>query len=163
MKCFWSYCFDLEKFKHFKNQKDCLLSSNFLGSPAEFGAVSFLTSLGSLSYIIMQVMLSVPVPSDKVISPLAIPWSIISSIMKEVSPGGFLGFNGSDFYFLVLSEFLLAFGFIVCIFLGALGPFSLLLRTNLAAYSFVKQSQIPSQATIMKSWSGLIGTFFTSG
>jgi len=35
-------------------------------------------------------MLSVPVPSDIVISPLAMPWSIISSIMKEVSPFGFL-------------------------------------------------------------------------
>jgi len=34
----------------------------------------------------MQVMLSVPVPSDMVISPFAIPWFINSSIMKDVSP-----------------------------------------------------------------------------
>ena len=44
-----------------------------------------------------------------------------------------------------------------------LGPFSLLVRTNLAAYSFVKQSQIPSHATIMKSCSGFNATFLISG
>ena len=44
-----------------------------------------------------------------------------------------------------------------------LGPFSLLVRTNLAAYSLVKQSQIPSHATIMKSWSGFNATFLISG
>ena len=42
-------------------------------------------------------MLSVPVPSDIVMSPFAIPWSIISSIMKEVSPLGFFDlFNAAD-------------------------------------------------------------------
>ncbi len=47
-----------------------------------------------------QVILSVPVPSDIVISPLAIPLSIISSIMNEVSPFGFIflfGWANSDF------------------------------------------------------------------
>ena len=73
-----------------------MLSSYFFGSSAEFG--SFF-SFGSLIYIIMQVILSVPVPSDNVISPLAIPWSIISSIINDVSPGGFAFFKGSDYYF----------------------------------------------------------------
>jgi len=39
----------------------------------------------------------VPVPSDKVISPLAIPWSIISSIIKDVSPLPFPFLVDSDF------------------------------------------------------------------
>jgi hypothetical protein len=56
---------------------------------------SDLTSSGSLNYMIMQVMLSVPVPSDIVISPFAIPWFISSSIMNEVSPLIFGFFNPS--------------------------------------------------------------------
>ena len=44
-----------------------------------------------------------------------------------------------------------------------LGPFSRLFLTNLAACSFVKQSQMPSHAIIMKSMSFFIGTFVTSG
>ena len=44
-----------------------------------------------------------------------------------------------------------------------LGPFSRLLRAYFIAYSLVKQSQIPSQAIIMKSCSGLIWTFLMSG
>ena len=113
----------------------------------------------------MQVILSVPVPSERVISPLAIPWSIISSIINEVSPGGFVFLSGSEFYLDVFKEFLpyVAVFFIVCIFLNYLGPFSRLVLTNLAAYSFVKQSQIPSQATTIKSWSGFIYTFLISG
>lgn len=43
------------------------------------------------------------------------------------------------------------------------GPFSRFERTNLAAYSLVKQSQIPSHAQIMKSWSDLMATFLISG
>ena len=82
-------------------QNDCLFSSIiFLDRPAEFGYFSFFTSFGSLNCTIMQVILSVPVPSDIVISPFAIPWSIISSIMNDVSPGGFVLFNGSDLCFL---------------------------------------------------------------
>lgn len=57
------------------------------------------------------------------------------------------------FYLLNLSE----------VYFPFFGPFSLLDLANFAAYSLVKQSQIPSHATIMKSCSGLIGTFFTSG
>ena len=58
-----------------------------------------------------------PVPSDIVMSPLAIPWSINASIMNEVSPGGFYLFNGSDFYFCVFKGLppflvLLASGFV---------------------------------------------------
>ena len=139
-----------------------LLSSHFLAEiPADFGSLSLFTLFGSRNYIIMQVILSVPVPSDIVISPLAIPWSIISSIMKEVSPGGLGLFIGSDCIFFVRRGLLPA----LPVFFGfrALGPFSRRVRTNLAAYSFEKQSHIPSQATIMKSCSGLIGTFFTSG
>lgn len=44
-----------------------------------------------------------------------------------------------------------------------LGPLARLLRTNFTAYSFVKQSQMPSQATIMKSKESLITTFLISG
>ena len=140
--------FSLQQSYHYA--ENCLLSSYFLGSSAELG--SFF-SFGSLSYIIMQVILSVPVPSERVISPLAIPWSIISSIINEVSPGGFVFLSGSEFYLDVFKEFLpyVAVFFIVCIFLNYLGPFSRLVLTNLAAYSFVKQSQIPSQATTIKS------------
>jgi hypothetical protein len=133
-----------------------------LERPADLGSLSvFGAALGSVNYIIMHVMLSVPVPSDMVMSPFAIPWSIISSIMKDVSPGGFGLFKGSDFYLLARRGLLLLFP----VFFGfkALGPFSRLVRTNLAAYSFEKQSHIPSQATIMKSRSDLIGTFLMSG
>ena len=82
--------------------------------------------------------------------------------MKDVSPGGLVLLRGSDFYYLVrrgLFEFTLE----ALLLDNALGPLSRLVRTNLAAYSFVKQSQIPSQATIMKSCSGLIATFLMSG
>ena len=41
----------------------------------------------------MQVMLSVPVPSDIVMSPFASAYYIMSSIMNEVSPFGFLFFK----------------------------------------------------------------------
>ena len=82
--------------------------------------------------------------------------------MKDVSPGGFVLFNGSDFYFYVLRGLLVPF-FIDFDYLGAFGPFSRRVRTNLAAYSFVKQSQIPSHATIMKSCSGLMTTLVISG
>lgn len=113
----------------------------------------------------MHVILSVPVPSDIVISPFAIPWSIISSIMNDVSPGGFDFLSGSDdcllgFNALLPYDFVF---FIVCVFLSTLGPFSRLVLTNLAACSFVKQSQMPSHATTMKSCSGLIWTFLISG
>ena len=147
-----------------QSQNAFLDSSNFLGRPAELGYSSF-TSLGSLIYIIMQVILSVPVPSDIVISPLAIPWSINSSIMKDVSPGGFVLFYGADFCLVTASELFpyALLVFIVYVFFSGFGPFSRLVRTNLAAYSFVKQSQMPSQATMMKSCSGLIATFLTSG
>ena len=47
---------------------------------------SLVDSSGSLNYTIIQVMLSVPVPSDMVISPLAMPWFIKSSIINDVSP-----------------------------------------------------------------------------
>lgn len=98
----------------------------------------------------MQVILSVPVPSDKVISPLAIPWSIISSIIKDDSPlpfpflvvsdlDYFCKLSGPDdtvvddfvlelitlFYLLNLSEDYFPF----------LGPFSLLDLANFAACS----------------------------
>ena len=53
-------------------------------------ALSLEASSGSLKYTIMQVILSVPVPSDIVISPLASPYYIMSSIIKEVSPFGFI-------------------------------------------------------------------------
>lgn len=84
------------------------LSSSYLdGAPVDdcflISSSSFFTSSGSLNYIIMQVILSVPVPSDIVISPFAMPWSIISSTMKDVSPGGFCFFKGSDFIFCVFS------------------------------------------------------------
>jgi hypothetical protein len=48
-----------------------------------------------MNYIIMQVILSVPVPSDIVMSPFAIPWSIISSIINDVSPFGFIFLVGA--------------------------------------------------------------------
>jgi hypothetical protein len=127
----------------------------------------------------MQVMLSVPVPSDIVMSPLAIPWLKRSSIINEVSPLtlSFLLERPSDFDFypnlvgeapkldfLAKSNLLFARPILdgeanVPFF----GPFSLRLRTNLTAYSLVKQSQIPSQATIKKSCSGFNSTFLTSG
>lgn len=127
----------------------------------------------------MQVILSVPVPSDKVISPLAIPWSIISSIIKDVSPFPFPFLIDSDFdYFCKVGtpddavefDFVLELDITLFYLLNLsevyfpfLGPFSLLDLANFAAYSLVKQSQMPSHAIMMKSCSGLIGTFFTSG
>ena len=123
-----------------------------------------------------QVILSVPVPSDIVISPLAIPWSIISSMMNEVSPFAFiflLGYANSD---LPLANFkgdatpfplfdnksLAVFYFKGDVLLP-FGPLSRLYLINLIAYSFVKQSQMPSQATIMKSYSGFNYSFLISG
>ena len=119
-----------------------------------------------------------PVPSDKVISPLAIPWSIISSIIKDVSPLPFPFLVDSDFYCFcnvvapddtdeddfVLEPVTLFYLFNLSkVYFPFLGPFSLLDLANFAACSLVKQSQMPSHAIMMKSCSGLIGTFFTSG
>ena len=126
----------------------------------------------------MQVILSVPVPSDRVISPLAIPWSIISSIIKDVSPLPFPFLVDSDFdYFcnvvapddtddddFVLEPATLFYLLnLSVVYFPFLGPFSLLDLANFAACSLVKQSQMPSHAIMMKSCSGLIATFFTSG
>jgi hypothetical protein len=55
----------------------------------------------------MHVILSVPVPSDIVISPLAIPYSIISSIINVVSPFD-LFLAGSLCLFFIASPLLLA-------------------------------------------------------
>lgn len=109
---------------------------------------------GSISYTIMHVILSVPVPSDIVISPLAIPWSIISSIINDVSPGGFNGL--SDFSLAAFRELfpgVVPFTptFYVFDYFNAFGPLLRAVRTNFAAYALVKQSQMPSHATIMKS------------
>ena len=122
----------------------------------------------------MHVMLSVPVPSDKVMSPLAIPWSIISSIMNEVSPFCFIFLLSgaiSDFPFYIFNGDLtgLLSKFFAVFYLSGddelfFGPRSRLYLINLTACSFVKQSHIPSHATIMKSCSaGLNGTFLISG
>ena len=127
--------------------------------------ISFL-SFGSLIWTIIQVILSVPVPSDYYMSPFAIPWSIISSIINEVSPGSFGLRKGSDCCFLGFNCF---FGlkdlifYTVWSFFNCKGPLSRRVLTNSAAYSFVKQSHIPSQAIIMKSCSACIYTFLTSG
>ena len=127
----------------------------------------------------MHVILSVPVPSDIVISPLAMPWLISSSIINEVSPFtfNFLLLSPSDFDlepslvgeapkldFFDKSNYL----FVRPSLVGEarvpfFGPFSLLFFTNFTACSLVKQSQIPSQATIKKSCSDFSATFFTSG
>ena len=145
----------------------------FASSPGS----SSLASLGSLNWTIMHVMLSVPVPSDIVMSPFAMPQFIISSIIKEVSPFNFnfLLDKPSDFaLFIFRGEFGLFFSSLFTSnilrcpnFVGEimplLGPFSLLFLTNFTAYSLVKQSHMPSQATIMKSCSGFNNTFFTSG
>ena len=82
---------------------ECVLLSSF-GSYCSFYSAAY--SSGSTNYIIMHVILSVPVPSDIVISPFAIPWSIISSIMKEVSPLAFiflLGAPNSDLPFYIFN------------------------------------------------------------
>ena len=78
--------------------------------------------------------------------------------MNDVSPGGFNLFNGSDFYFYVFNGLPpLPADFFLGVYVNDLdGPFDRFYIVNLAAYSFVKQSQIPSQATIRKSWSALI-------
>lgn len=113
----------------------------------------------------MQVMLSVPVPSDMVMSPLAMPWFISSSIMKDVSPFtfSFLPERLSDFDFpnfkgdfdpetLLISRPYIFFPSFVGEFSDPfLGPRSRFYLVSLTACSLVKQSQIPSQATIMKS------------
>ena len=125
-----------------------------------------------MNCIIMHVILSVPVPSDIVISPFAIPWSIISSMMKEVSPLAFiflLGAENSDLPLDIFNgdltlppiRFLMVFYFVGDI--PPFGPFSRLCRMNFTACSLVKQSHIPSHATIMKSCSYFIGTFLMSG
>jgi len=96
--------------------------------------------------------------------------------MKEVGPLGF-AFRpkraASDLYFAGLSESDMAALLLIASRLPyfcalsalyySLGPFSLLVLTNLIAYSLVKQSQIPSQATIIKSYSSVIYTCLTSG
>ena len=123
-----------------------------------------------------QVILSVPVPSDIVISPLAIPWSIISSMMNEVSPFTFIfllgyansdlplfNFKGDPVIFPLFNKSLAVFYFKGDEELLPFGPLSRLYLINLIAYSFVKQSQMPSQATIMKSYSGFNYSFLISG
>lgn len=123
-----------------------------------------------------QVILSVPVPSDIVISPLAIPWSIISSMMNEVSPFAFIfllgyansdlplaNFKGDAVTFPLFNKSLAVFYFNGDELLLPFGPLSRLYLINLIAYSFVKQSQMPSQATIMKSYSGFNYSFLISG
>lgn len=113
-------------------------------------ACSWATSAASLNYTIIHVILSVPVPSDYVMSPLAMPWSIISSIMKEVSPFGFIFLEGlliSDFYLLIFIG-LLPSGWLLPkpgdfkLFLVGepedyFGPLSRLCLTNLIAYSLL--------------------------
>jgi len=127
----------------------------------------------------MQVILSVPVPSDIVISPLAIPWLMSSSIINEVSPFTFnfllerpsdfdfdpnLVGDGPKLDFLDISNYLPVRPSLVGeAKVPFFGPFSLLFLTNLTACSLEKQSQIPSQATIKKSCSGFNTTFLTSG
>ena len=94
-------------------------------------------------------------------------------MMKEVSPLGFIflfgallsdlpfdNFNGD--FTLLFSKLLPCF-VLVGERLPPLGPFSLFYLINLMAYSFVKQSHIPSHATIMKSCSYLSATFLISG
>jgi hypothetical protein len=140
-------------------------------------AFSFSTSSGFLKYTMMQVMLSVPVPSDYVTSPLAIPWFIISSMMNEVSPLGFFSLVGEESSEDFLPNFKGALPYFFpkfklfsdLSFVGerpnfpVLGPASFFLLTYLTASSLVKQSHIPSQALIMKSTSADIGTSLTSG
>jgi len=127
-----------------------------------------------MNYIIMHVILSVPVPSDIVISPFAIPWSIISSIIYDVSPLGFIflfGVANSDLPFANFrGDFPALFSKLLDVFYLSgddelyFGPRSRFYLTNLTACSFVKQSHIPSHAHIMKSCSpGLNGTFLMSG
>jgi len=85
-------------------------------------------------------------------SPLAMPWSIISSIMKEVSPFGFIFLEGvlmSDFYLLIFNGLLPSGWFFPSpaaavfnpFFVGEveayLGPLSRLCLTNLTAYSLL--------------------------
>jgi hypothetical protein len=82
-------------------------------------------------------------------SPLAMPWSIISSIMNEVSPFGFIFFEGvlmSDFYLLIFIGLLPSGCFpspaaFIPFFVGELeaylGPLSRLCLTNLTAYSLL--------------------------
>ena len=73
-------------------------------------------------------------------------------MIKEVSPGGFVLFNGSDFYFVVFNGLPLFEVLVLGVFVNDFdGPFERLFIVNLAAYSLVKQSQIPSQAFIIKS------------
>ena len=125
----------------------------------------------------MQVMLSVPVPSDYVTSPLAMPWFIISSIMKEVSPFGFFSLVGEDSSEDFLPNFKGALPYFLPKFklfsdlslvgerpnFPVLGPASFFLLMYFIASSFVKQSHIPSHALIIKSTSADIGTSLTSG
>ena len=154
---------------------DDVFCSSISDDPPFITAASVATSAASLNYTIIHVILSVPVPSDYVISPLAIPLSIISSIIKEVSPFGFVFLVGllmSDFYLLIFIGLPRGLGFpspalFMLFFKGEpadyFGPLSRLCLTNLTACSLEKQSHIPSQAFIIKSNSGFIWTFFTSG
>jgi hypothetical protein len=129
----------------------------------------------------MQVILSVPVPSLMVMSPLARAYCIISSIMNDVSPFSFyffpdapslfdfyamlsfFSFSPLDPYLAMSSPFSPGLNVFVGLMMPFFGPLARLFLTNLTAYSLVKQSQIPSQATIMKSMSALIVTSLTSG
>lgn len=108
---------------------------------------------------------------------MAMPWFISSSIIKDVSPFTFsfllerpsdfdlLIFNGDlDPDTLLMSKPYIFFPSFVGEFsVPFLGPRSRFYLVSLMACSLVKQSQIPSHAQIMKSWSGLSATFLTSG
>lgn len=97
----------------------------------------------------------------------------MSSIMNDVGPFSFVFLvdDGipSDFYLASFDGESRRLLFDLPSFVGDpakcpfLGPFSLLFLTYFTAYSLVKQSHIPSQATIIKSCSGFIETFFMSG
>jgi hypothetical protein len=113
-----------------------------------------------------------------VMSPLAIAYDIISSIINEVSPFNFLlltagvptdlvleSFGSGDavlFFFAISSPFC-DLPNLVGDMAPFFGPFSLLFRTYLTACSFEKQSQMPSHATIIKSMSFFIYIFLMSG
>jgi len=78
-------------------------------------------------------MLSVPVPSDIVISPLVIPLSISFSTIKEVSPC----MRSPTELFLSIFKGLLPFPLARFFVLIARGPFSLVLMDNATASSLV--------------------------
>ena len=85
-----------------------------------------------LNYTIIQVMLSVPIPSDYVISPLAIPLSISFSTIKEYSP--YIRSPRELFLSIFKGLFDPPARFFILI---ARGPFSLVFRDNATASSLV--------------------------